>query len=238
MITHRRPAALLAAAALGLTFAATTALATPTAPTTAAHPRPRLHHGRVATVATALATKPGSTATDHNIAGRNLHAHQTRADALATASATCDGCSARAVTIQILHVHPGALTADNVATATSSCTDCNAGAVSVQLVLASSTEALTPNNRAFAANAACTGCHTTAEAHQIVIITDSDESVSPGVRQQLDALRDRLEGALTTPPGQRPQALTSTSTTGRIAQLVAGDLHGTIAADTTDVEQH
>lgn len=149
-----------------------------------------------------------------------LQGRQPGARTSAAATSDCDGCSAVATTLGVVYAEGSRASGfDNVATAWDSCADCSATTVSVQVVVLRHAAQVTANNRALAVNAACTGCHASAAAYQLVVVEPRGRQLSRSdieqLRQWVDEQADALAGStahVTTSSAGRSSAAPSRGT--------------------------
>ncbi len=119
----------------------------------------------------AVATPHEPSATDEALEVARLGGRSSSVQSSSTATSDCEGCRATGSAVTVAYVS-GAnwARADNVAHAWSTCVGCTSGTVSVQVVVLRHAGTVHATNRAFAANVACEGCTTSAEAYQLVVV--------------------------------------------------------------------
>ncbi len=127
--------------------------------------------GDLDVTAVAVATPAEPSATDEALEVARLGGRSGTVQSSSTATSDCEGCSATGSAVTVVYANGrGATRADNVAHAWSTCVGCTSGTVSVQVVVLRHAGTLYATNRAFAANVACEGCTTSAEAYQLVVV--------------------------------------------------------------------
>ena len=119
----------------------------------------------------AVATPAEPSATDEALEVARLGGRSSTVQSSATATSDCEGCSATGSAVTVAYVSgSGTARVDNVAHAWSTCVGCTSRTVSVQVVVLRHAGTVHATNRAFAANVACEGCTTAAEAYQLVVV--------------------------------------------------------------------
>jgi hypothetical protein len=231
-VRGRRITTLITALAAAATVALTGSVVGPVASSDASAGR---HQWRadLDAASTAIPTAAQPAVQSHAKSLIRARASNTKATAVAAVSSTnCAGCTGDATTLQVVYFDgSGPVLADNVANAVSGCAGCGGSAVSVQVIIARKADQLIVNNGALALNLpACTGCTTTANALQFVLVGGTRRDLTAATKDTIGQLQDVLAGRLAT-AAKAPKAQARATARAETASI-ADQLQAVLVKDT------